>query len=109
MFFYIFFINYAYSEIINKFNITGNNRVTDETILMFSNLEIGESIDQNKLNNALKELYYTDYFKNVKIYIKNNVVNIIVEENPIIQSIIIKGVKNNNLNEYDIIDNKVYC
>ena len=37
MFFYIFFINYAYSEIINKFNITGNNRVTDETILMFSN------------------------------------------------------------------------
>ena len=28
---------------------------------MFSDLEIGDLITQNKLNEALKELYYTDY------------------------------------------------
>ena len=34
---------------------------------MFSNLKIGDEINKNNLNKALKELYYTDYFKNVKI------------------------------------------
>ena len=59
----------------------------------FSNLKIGETLNQNKLNEALKELYYTDYFKNVKIKSNNNVVKIVVKENPIIQQILIKGMK----------------
>ena len=73
-----------------------NQRVTDETIIMFSNLEIGDNIDQNTLNKSLKELFYTDYFKDVKITFKNNIVNIVVDENPIIQTIAINGVKEKN-------------
>ena len=38
---------------------------------MFSNLNIGENIDQNILNDAFKELYYTNYFKDVKISFEN--------------------------------------
>ena len=34
---------------------------------MFSNLEVGENFDQDKLNVALKELYFTDYFSDVSI------------------------------------------
>ena len=98
-FFQIFISNFSYSETIKKFDISGNVRVSDETILMFSNLEIGDEIDQSKLNAALKELYYTDYFNDVKISKVNGTISIIVKENPIIQKIIVNGVKDKKLNE----------
>ena len=97
--FQFFIINQSYSEIIKKFKIEGNNRISDETIIMFSNLKSGEKINKTKLNDALKELYYTDYFKDVKIFQDNEIINIQVIENPIIQKIIINGVKDNKLND----------
>ena len=93
------FISFSFSEILKSFDIQGNDRVSEETIIMFSNLKIGETLNQNKLNEALKELYYTDYFKNVKIKSNNNVVKIVVKENPIIQQILIKGIKKNRIKE----------
>ena len=96
---HFFLTSYSHAEIIKKFLIEGNDRISDETILMFSNLVVGEDINQINLNNALKELYYTDYFKNVQISFEKNVVKINVVENPIIQKIIINGVKERNLNK----------
>ena len=96
---YFFLTSYSHAEIIKKFLILGNDRISDETILMFSNLEVGKDINQNNLNNALKELYYTDYFKNVQISFEKNVVKINVVENPIIQKIIINEIKEKNLNK----------
>ena len=43
---------------------------------MFSDLDIGEEINQQILNKSLKELYSTNYFKDVKILNKNG--NIII-------------------------------
>ena len=113
-----FFFNLSYSDSIKKFEIYGNDRISDETILMFSDLEIGQDITENDLNDALKELYYTDYFKDVSISVEKNIVIIKVVENPIIQNIIINGVKEGNLleiiddvtskiNKYPLIDSKI--
>ena len=113
-----FFFNLSYSDSIKKFEIYGNDRISDETILMFSNLEIGQDINENDLNDSLKELYYTDYFKDVSISVEKNIVIIKVVENPIIQEIIINGVKDGNLleiiddvtskiNKYPLIDSKI--
>ena len=33
---------------------------------MFSDLDLGQNVNQIQLNEALKELYYTDYFKDIK-------------------------------------------
>ena len=113
-----FFFNLSYSDSIKKFEIYGNDRISDETILMFSDLEIGQDINENDLNDSLKELYYTDYFKDVSISVEKNIVIIKVVENPIIQKIIINGVKEGNLleiiddvtskiNKYPLIDSKI--
>ena len=80
------------SETISNFIISGNERVADETVIMFSNLKVGDKINNNTLNEALKELYYTNYFKNVELSIQNQTIIIKVIENPIIQSVIIEGV-----------------
>ena len=71
------------SETISNFIISGNERVADETVIMFSNLKVGDKINNNTLNEALKELYYTNYFKNVELSIQNQTIIIKVIENPI--------------------------
>ena len=97
--FYFLIITNSFSEIIKKFNITGNERVSNETIIMFSKLKFGEEINQNKLNDALKELYSTNYFNDVAITSDNGNINILVKENPIIQSIKINGIKKDKIYE----------
>ena len=95
-----FFINQsAFSEIIKNFEIKGNFRVSNETVIMFSNLKIGDNVTKNDLNEALKNLYYTDYFKDVSINLEDGYLKIVLIENPIIQSVEIKGVKQNNIYE----------
>ena len=84
---------------------------------MFSSLNLGDKIDENLLNEALKKLYYTDYFK-VKLSVKDQTVNISVVENPIIQTVIIEGVNRDSLYEkieditkkiekYPFVENKI--
>ncbi len=98
-YFQFFYINYAYSDSIKNFVIQGNDRVSDETIIMFSNLDIGENFDQDKLNDALKELYFTDYFSDVSISEVDGIIFIKVNENPIIQTISVNGIKKDLLLE----------
>ena len=100
----IFLLNFfiyqsAFSEIIKNFEIKGNFRVSNETVIMFSNLKIGDNVTNNDLNEALKNLYYTDYFKDVSINLEDGYLKIVLIENPIIQSVEIKGVKQNNIYE----------
>ena len=106
------------SNTIENFNIIGNERVSDQTVIMFSSLKIGDKINENKLNEALKKLYYTDYFKHVELYIQNQIINIKVVENPIIQSVIVEGIEVDSLNEkinevtskiekYPFVENKI--
>ena len=94
--FIILFSNNLYSEVINKINIEGNSRISDETIKLFGGIENNKDYSDNDLNNILKELYSTDFFKEVEIELDNGNLNIIVLENPIIQNLTINGVKSNN-------------
>ncbi|WP_082256622.1 outer membrane protein assembly factor BamA [Candidatus Pelagibacter communis] len=85
------------SEQLKSIDIEGNERLADETIILFSNLEIGDDIDANIINNTFKNLFQTDYFKDLKITFNSGKLNIIVKENPIVSEITIKGIKNKSL------------
>ena len=87
------------SEIIKSISITGNDRITDETIIVFSNVSIGDDLSINDLDTILKDLYNTDFFKNISVKIKNNVLNIDLIENSLVQNVEINGVKKKNLNK----------
>ncbi len=94
-----FFNSISYAEIIKKIQIDGNNRISKSTVILFSKLKVGNEIKSYDLNNALKELYKTDYFKDVKINSNNGIVYINVDENPIIQSVLINGIDKNRIYE----------
>ncbi len=89
--------NLVYSDIIKKIEIKGNDRLANETIILFSELNIDDDIDAEDLNTALKKLFETDYFKDVKISISNGDLEISVIENPLIQYIKIEGIKNKSI------------
>ena len=94
------------AEIIDKIKINGNQRVSNETIIMFSQVNVGQSLQQNDLNQILNNLYDTNFFSDVSIKFINNDLTINVVENPIIEKINYVGIKSNTLKE-DLINDLV--
>jgi len=93
--FIVIFYNYniLYAEIIKKIEIKGNDRISNETIILFSNVSINKDIDANNLNQILKDLYETNFFENVIVEFSQNKLTINVIENPIIENINYEGIK----------------
>ena len=107
-FFFIFFTFSAYSKNFDKIIINGNERISNETILVFSEISDNESLDENSLNEILKRLYKSSFFKDVTVKIENNNLIIDVLENPIIQTVFIEGIKKKKTEEslYKILSSK---
>ena len=85
------------SEIIKKIEIIGNERISDETILMFSNISENQNIDDSDVNSVLKNLYESNFFKDVKVKFDNSILQINVIENPIIYNIEFRGIKSKTI------------
>ncbi len=85
------------SEIIKEIKVEGNKRISSETVKIFTEVELNSDLNINQLNDVIKNLYSTEYFKDVNINVQNNILYIYVEENPIIQSIEFKGIKNKRI------------
>ena len=95
----LFFSTNAFSNVLNNIIITGNDRISKETIKLFIQVDINEEINDNKLNKILKDLYETNFFKNVSVEFDEKILSIIVEENPIIENISYVGLKSNRIKE----------
>ena len=95
-FFTLFSIN---AEEIKEIKVINNDRISKDTIQIFSNIQIGESYDQNDLNRILKDIYDTNFFSDVSLEIKDGVLIIDVKENKIIQNILVEGIKRQELVE----------
>ena len=96
---FFFTINTVFSEIVKKIEISGNDRIPSETINMLSGINLNEVINEDKLNKLLKNLYDTNFFKNLEISFDNNILKIFVTENPIISDIKINGIKAKRIKE----------
>ena len=104
----IFLIFPSYSKNYEKIIIKGNERISNETILVFSEIKDNKSLDENSINEILKKLYKSGFFKDVTVKIENNNLTIDVLENPIIQTVFIEGIKRKKTEEslYEILSLK---
>ena len=87
------------AEIIKKIEINGNDRVSDETIKMFSSVDVNQKLSSSDINNILKLIYDSNFFKDVSVKFDNNILSINVVENPIIQEINYEGIKSKRIND----------
>ena len=93
-------------ELIEKIEITGNERVTQETIIYYLQSREGGYFDRELLRRDFRVLWATGFFSDIKIEerdgTRGKIVKITVEENPIIKEITYKTGK--KLKENDIVD-----
>ena len=95
----LFLTTISFAEIVKNIEVVGNKRISKESILVFGNILINEDYNDDSLNLLLKNLYGTNFFKQVKLNINNNILYIDVVENPIIEDLEIRGVKNKKMVE----------
>ena len=91
--FFTIMVNSAFSEIIKSFEVIGNERITKETIKVYSDIKIGSDYQADDINEIVKTLYSTEFFENINAKFENNKLTLIVKEYPIINQIVIQGEK----------------
>tara|TARA_B100001559_G_scaffold232819_1_gene196105 strand:- start:1000 stop:3249 length:2250 start_codon:yes stop_codon:yes gene_type:complete len=105
---FIFFSSFSFSDTTEKIEVIGNKRISNETIIVLSQLNNINDFNDLSLNDALKKLYETNFFKDVIFKKKQDKLIIQVVENPIIENIKITGIKKESLKNiiYDTISSK---
>ena len=98
----IFFVfsTQSFADIIKEIEINGNKRISNETITVLGNINKGEDLNSNQLNIILKNLYETNFFKDIKIEFNNGKLVLNIEENPIIQEVKFNGIKASKLKDF---------
>ncbi len=91
----IFIGGSSFAEIVNEIQISGNKRVSDETVKVYGEIKPeGSDFSNSDINNILKNLYSTNFFEDVNIEIRNKKLIINLIEYPVINEIVLIGEQN---------------
>ena len=93
------FFSIANGEIVEKIEINGNKRVSEETIKLYGDVETKKDYQGKDLNDIVNKLYSTDFFEDVQVELSNNILKINLKEYPIINQLVIIGEKSNRYTE----------
>lgn len=77
--------------VVQRILVEGNERIELATVVSYLPIQVGETVDSAKLDMALKALYRTDLFSDVRISLNGGDLTITVVENPIINRVIFEG------------------
>jgi len=93
-------------EIVEKIEIIGNERVSQDTVKYYLSSKEGDYYNEDLLRRDFRVLWSTGFFSNIKIEREEGkhgkIVKITVEENPLIKNIVYKTGK--KLKEDDIVN-----
>ena len=87
------------AETISDITVSGNKRISKESIAIFGDISLNKNYSDSDLNTIFKNIYETNFFKNINLKINNSILEITVVENPIIEDIEINGIRSSNLTE----------
>ena len=87
------------AEIVNDIKINGNSRISNETIKIYGEIELGKDLSENDLDKILKNLFNTNFFEDVNIKLEKNtlIVNLVMMS--VINQLIIVGEKSKKYKE----------
>ena len=87
------------AEIIKKVQITGNKRVSNQTVMIYGDININQNYTEKDINSVLEKLYSTNFFENVNLELSNGILKVNLVEYPIIKNLIIIGEPKNKYKE----------
>ena len=85
--------NVSLAEIIKDIKINGNERISDETVKVYGDIQINQDVNNFKINEIIKNLYSTNFFKDIKVVVKDKTLIIDLIEYPVINEVIVVGEK----------------
>lgn len=91
------------AAVIKEIKFSGLNHLSNASALNLTGLKIGETINLDKINTAILNLYKQNYFENIAVEEDNGVLNIIVTEKPSIAKISITGIASNDRKQVESI------
>ncbi|MFN3858316.1 MAG: outer membrane protein assembly factor BamA [Caulobacter sp.] len=77
--------------VIQRIVVTGNERIEASTVASYLPIQPGDTVDPARLDLALKTLFRTELFSDVKIEFQNGDLLVRVVENPIINRVVFEG------------------
>ena len=78
-------------DTIERIYIEGNQRIESRTILTYLGLQVGDQFERRAISNALKALFDTGFFADVKLLRKGNGLIVRVQENPVVNKVVFEG------------------
>ena len=78
---------------VGDIRVEGLQRVTEGTVYNYLPINIGDTLSSQRIREAVRALYDTGFFRDVEIRRDGNVLIVVVNERPTIESFEIKGNK----------------
>jgi outer membrane protein insertion porin family len=78
---------------VKDIRVEGIQRTDAGTVFNYLPVKVGETMSDEKASQAVKALFATGFFKDVRLEIENNVLVVVVEERPAIASVEFVGMK----------------
>ena len=79
MSFLLFTVNVS-AEILKKIEVTGNKRISKETIRVYGDIQINQNYKDDDINAVIKKLYDTNFFSTISTSFSNGILQITVKE-----------------------------
>src|SRR5450432_892291 len=78
---------------VKDIRVEGVQRTDAGTVFSYLPIKVGDRVDDEKASAAVKALYATGFFRDVRLEVENDVLVVIVQERPTISQIDIVGTK----------------
>ncbi|EAI1510560.1 outer membrane protein assembly factor BamA [Campylobacter coli] len=91
------------AAVIKEIKFSGLNHLSNASALNLTGLKVGETINLDKINTAILNLYKQNYFENIAVEENKGVLNIIVTEKPSIAKITVTGIASNDRKQVESI------
>jgi outer membrane protein insertion porin family len=97
------FTTVAFGDVnkIDKIDIQGTQRIDIETVISYSNVDLGDIYTEELGNKILKDLFDTNLFSNIEVIFDKNRLQINVKENPTINLVKFSG--NSKIKDEDLL------
>ena len=79
--------------VVKDIRLEGLQRTEPGTLFSYLPVKVGDTMTEQKAQDALRALYATGFFKNVKLEVEGDVLIVFVEERPAIAQIDVSGAK----------------
>ena len=79
--------------VVKDIRVEGLQRTEPGTVFSYLPVKVGETMNEEKAQQALRALFATGFFRDVRLEVENDVLVVLVEERPAIAQVDFTGVK----------------